>query len=61
MIGIPRLPCGIYYKAGRKSVDTSIGVCAVLVNSAVALCSSEFKLKSGINRFPYGLPPFIPF
>ena len=48
-------------RGGRKSVYTSIGVCAVLINSAVALGSSEFKLKSGINRFPYGLPPFIPF
>jgi hypothetical protein len=25
------------------------------------LCFGEFKLKSGINRAPYGLPPFIPF
>jgi hypothetical protein len=25
------------------------------------LRSSEFKLKSGINGSPYGLPPFIPF
>jgi hypothetical protein len=26
---------------------------------AVLLRSSEFKLKSGINLAPYGLPPFI--
>jgi hypothetical protein len=29
-IGIPRIPCGIYHKVGRKSVCTLIGVCAVL-------------------------------
>jgi hypothetical protein len=28
---------------------------------AVALLPSEFKLKSGINRNPYALHPFIPF
>jgi hypothetical protein len=27
----------------------------------VALRSSKFKLESGINGAPYGLPPFIPF
>jgi hypothetical protein len=27
----------------------------------LALRSSELQLKSGINRAPYGLPPFIPF
>jgi hypothetical protein len=27
----------------------------------LALRSGKFKLKSGINVAPYGLPPFIPF
>jgi hypothetical protein len=31
-----------------------------LMARLVALRSSEFKLKSGINS-PYGLTPFIPF
>jgi hypothetical protein len=29
--------------------------------SPLAHRSGEFKLKSGINVSPYGLPPFIPF
>jgi hypothetical protein len=57
---------GILKRAYKRYclVNTLVAADAVFLACfplAVPLRSSEFKLKSGINVAPYGLPPFIPF
>jgi hypothetical protein len=46
---------------GPRAAALSALVESIRLVSFRALHSSEFKLKSGINVAPYGLPPFIPF
>jgi len=63
-ICVSRAPQPIRFAGGLMGSEMTYLILARIrgvTPALLALRSSELQLKSGINRAPYGLPPFIPF